>query len=306
MTIKHLVLPGGGPVIIQILAALQELEHQGFLDIHNIESIYGTSAGAIMGVILALNFDWETVNDYIIKRPWHEVFPINIQNIIESYKKRGIFDEKTVEKCFKPLFDAKDVPLDINLQDFYQLTKIELHMFAFEVNEYKTIDISYKTHPTLPLLTAVQMTAALPILMAPVCLDGMCIMDGGVASNYPLHYCIESGKPIDEILGFRNNYSNVATVVDEDSTLFDYVLSFIYKAIFKLRTDLTQPSIKHEIIFDTSYLTLEILKNALSSVDARRELFDKGKQSANNFLESVRGSTSTSNSTDKSDLQDSA
>jgi hypothetical protein len=95
-------------------------------------------------------------------------------------------------------------------------------------------------------------------------------------------------------------------VIDADSTLFDYVLSFIYKAIFKLRTDLTQPSIKHEIIFDTSYLTLEILKNALSSVDARRELFDKGKQSANNFLESMRGSTSNSNSTDKSDLQDSA
>jgi predicted acylesterase/phospholipase RssA len=299
MTIKHLVLPGGGPIIIQILAALQELDKKAFLDINNIESIYGTSAGAIMGLIISLKFDWDTINDYFLKRPWHEVFPIHIQNIIESYNKRGIFDNKTIEKCFKPFFDAKDIPLNINLQDLYNLTKIELHMFAFEVNKYTTIDISYKTYPNLPILTAIQMSCALPILVAPVCIDGMCIMDGCVESNYPLNFCINSGKNIDEILGFKNEYSDGSVAITEDSTLFDYIFSFIYKAIFKLRTDLSQIPIKYEIKFD-SCITLEILKSAVSSADVRRELFDKGRHSANNFLENIK-----SDSEGKSDLQDS-
>ena len=125
MTIKHLVISGGGPIMIQILSAIQELEEKKFLDTKNIESIYGTSAGAIIAVLIALKFDWETINDYIIKRPWQDVFPVKIQNILDAYTKKGIFDFKTIEKCFKPLFDAKDIPLDISLNDFYELSKID-------------------------------------------------------------------------------------------------------------------------------------------------------------------------------------
>ena len=118
MTIKHLVLSGGGPILVQILGAIQELEKKNFFDLKNIESIYGTSAGAIIGILICLKFDWETINDYIIKRPWQDVFKIKVEKIFEAYKKKGLFDIQIIEKCFKPLFDAKDIPLDINMEDF--------------------------------------------------------------------------------------------------------------------------------------------------------------------------------------------
>ena len=139
--IKHLVISGGGPTMIQTLGSIQHLEENKFIDINNIETIYGTSAGAIIGVLICLKYDWTTLHDYIIKRPWQEVFPINIQNIFDAYTKKGIFDDKTVIKCFKPLLDAKDIPMDINLEDFHKLTNVELHMFSFEINEYKVQDI---------------------------------------------------------------------------------------------------------------------------------------------------------------------
>ena len=123
MTIKHLVISGGGPVLIQILGAIQHLERNEIVHMNEIESIYGTSAGAIIGILICLKFDWDTINDYIIKRPWHDVFPIKVQNIFDAYTKKGIFDIKTVEKCFKPLLDAKDIPMDINLEDFYKFSK---------------------------------------------------------------------------------------------------------------------------------------------------------------------------------------
>jgi len=52
MTIKHLVISGGGPIMIQIMSAIQELERKDFLNLKNIETIYGTSAGAIIGFFL--------------------------------------------------------------------------------------------------------------------------------------------------------------------------------------------------------------------------------------------------------------
>lgn len=287
MTIKHLVISGGGPIMIQMISTIQELDRKEYLNMKNIESIYGTSAGAIVGIMISLKFDWETLNDYIIKRPWHDVFPLKVQNILDAYSKKGIFDIKTVEKCFKPLFDAKDISLDINMKDFYELTKIELHIFSFEVNEYKIVEISYKTHPYLKLLEAIQMTCALPVLICPVCIDDKCYMDGGVGCNYPLSFCIDSGKDPNEILGFKNKYSDEKLYINSESTLLDYILRFLFKAVFNVNNNYIQPIIKNEVVCDTTCLTVDAFKSALSNIETRRELFEKGKQTAHNFLETL-------------------
>ena len=284
MTIKHLIISGGGPIMIQVLGAIQHLEQNNFINMNNIESIYGTSAGAIVGILICLKFDWETINDYIIKRPWKDVFPIKVQNIFDAYTKKGIFDIKTIEKCFKPLLDAKDIPMDINLEDFYKLSNIELHLFSFEINLYKVEDISYLTHPKLSLMTAIHMSSALPVLVTPVCIDDKCYIDGGMSSNYPLSYCIESGKISDEILGFKNKYGEKRDNINMESTLLDFLLSFLFKAVFSVNTESTQPNIKYELICDAEYLTFNVLRNALSNIEIRRDLFSNGTDSAIKFL----------------------
>ena len=287
MTIKHLVMSGCGPIMIQTLGAIQHLEKNGFLNLADIQTIYGTSACAIVGTLICLKYDWETINDYIIKRPWHDVFHIKVQRIFDAYTKKGIFDIEVVKKCFKPLLDAKDIPLTVCLEDFFKYSGIELHFFAFEVNEYKVHDISYLTHPKLELLTALQMTCGLPVLMTPVIMEDKCYMDGGMASNYPLDFCINSGKNVDEILGFRNKYIEKENAVKEESTLLDFILTFLFKAVLSFNTENKQPCIKHEVICDAQHLSMEVLKTALSSVDVRRKLFDNGAESAATFIEGL-------------------
>lgn len=290
MTIKHLVLSGGGPTMLQTLGAMYHLETNEYFKLEDIETIYGTSAGAIIGVCIALKFDWETINDYIIKRPWQDVFPIKVQNILDAYTKKGIYDKTNIEKCFKPLFDAKDIPIDINLEDFYNFTKIELHFFAFEINDYKVEDISYLTYPKLSVITAIHMTSALPLLVSPVCIDGKCYIDGGTTCNYPLNYCIESGKILDEILGFKNKYSETKNNITNESTLIQFLTSFLYKAVFSLSTDRSQPVIKNEVICDVSHLDFDFLKESISSSEVRKSLFKNGENSGKMFLSNFKDS----------------
>jgi predicted acylesterase/phospholipase RssA len=210
-----------------------------------------------------------------------------VQNILDAYTKKGIFDNRNIEKCFKPLFDAKDLPIDINLSDFYEFTKVELHFFAFEVNEYKVEDISYLTHPTLPVVTAIQMTSALPILVSPVCIDGKCYIDGGTTCNYPLNFCIESGKIHDEILGFKNKYSETKNNITNESTLLQFLTSFLYKAVFSLSTHDIQPSIKNEVICDVSHLNFDFLKDAVTNYEVRKSLFENGVSAGETFLQNA-------------------
>jgi predicted acylesterase/phospholipase RssA len=284
MTLKHLVISGGGHTLFQALGVLYHTETNNLFKLENIESIYGTSAGAIIAVCLALKYDWETLNDYIIKRPWKELFTININNILDSYKKKGIFDSKSIIKCFQPLFDAKNISLNISLYDFYQLTKIEIHFFSFETNEYKIEDISYLTHPDIEVITAVHMSCSLPLLITPVFIENKCYSDGGISCNYPLNFCIESGKSPDEILGIKNNYLGLDRNVTNDSNLLEFIIKFLFKAIFCLSTDKLQKPIDNEIICDTKIFSVEMLNEAVSSISFRQELFDKGISFAKKFF----------------------
>lgn len=285
MTIKHLVISGGGPIYVKYLGVIQHLEENKYLDRNDIQTIYCTSAGSFVAVLLCLKYDWQTINDYVIKRPWHDVFKVNIHNIMDAYSKKGLYDRKVIDKCFKPLFYAKDISLDITLEDFYNLTGIELHTFAFELNTYTVKDISYKTFPTLELLSAIQMTCGIPMLVTPVCIDNMCFVDGGLACNYPLNHCIEAGNNPDEILALRNRYGENRTEIKEESTLFDFMLTFLFKAVFSVNKDHIQDPAKNEILIDAGYMSLEYLRNFVKNIDFRNELLLDGIQTAKDFLE---------------------
>lgn len=288
MTIKHLVLSGGGPTLITSIGILLHLEKFGYFSRENINSIYGTSAGALVGVLYCLHFDWEHITDYILKRPWKDVFSMKVENILDAFSKKGIFDLKIIEKCFLPLFKAKDIEVEITLKEFFELSKIEIHFFSFEINRFQIVDISYLTHPDLKLLIALQMSCAIPVLVTPVCIEDECFIDGGVICNYPLLYCLEKFKVEEEILGLKNKYNQEEkynnTKINLDSNLLDFIMNFLFKLISSLGSSSKQPNIPHEVITEVKYMSIDLLKKSFSSEDARKELLQHGIQSAENFL----------------------
>ena len=100
MPIQHLVLSGGGPTAIKYLGTLKQLEMDGIWNSLNLKSIYGTSAGGILGVMLCCKHDWITLTDYIIKRPWENAFKISPDEVFNMYSKKGIVDIRFFEIFF--------------------------------------------------------------------------------------------------------------------------------------------------------------------------------------------------------------
>jgi hypothetical protein len=287
--IKHIVIPGGGPTGIQAIGALQHLEQNGFWNINNIETIYSTSAGSITAVLLSLKFDWETINDYIIKRPWNEAFHLGIDEIFEAYSKKGLFDKSITEIFYKPFFDAKDISMTVTMKEFFELTKIELHFFSLDINHFNLEDISYLTHPDLELLTAVQMSSAIPVIISPVCIDDKCYVDGGIVCNYPINHCILRAENKDEIFGMRNIYAEKdENHVKKNSTLLEYVMNFINKLVntvsIKFENQDTLERVPNELIYNTEFMSFSNLKLALSSSEERKRLLDTGREYAIKFL----------------------
>jgi predicted acylesterase/phospholipase RssA len=290
MTIKHTVISGGGPTGISTVGTLQHLEESGFWKHDDLESIYSTSIGSVIAVLLAMRFDWTTINDYIIKRPWKDVYKISVNDIFDAYSKKGVFDGQCFDVFFKPFFDAQDISLDITTLEFYERFKIELHFFALELNNFELTNISYKTFPNIRLLTAIHMSCALPLVITPVIMDGACYVDGGVVCNYPLSQCVEEqnlSEKLEEILGLKNEYENVEKnnhIVTDASTIMEYSIHFISILMKNASFKNTKYVALNEVKCVTESMTLDYLTNALESVDVRKELLETGVKSAQMFL----------------------
>lgn len=296
--IQHLVFAGGAGNCIKALGVIQTLEISGFWSRENIKSIHGTSGGAILGSLICMGFEWSVINDYMLLRPWHEAYQCNVNQLFDAFSKRGLFDRNVIEIFMNPFLKAKDIPFDITLKDFYELTKIDFYMFTLEINEFEVVTLSHITHPDLPLLNALHMTSALPIIISPVCIEDKCYVDGGVTCNYPLDQCIrylsEKGKgkerekdiDLSTILGIKNKRCYTGkNIVTGESSILEYMYGFVNKLMRAMSTEDKQCSIPNQIEYDAELLGFNFLSSTMTSLDVRKELLEDGFKVAKEFLQ---------------------
>jgi predicted acylesterase/phospholipase RssA len=280
--IQHIVIAGGGTTGLSYYGILKETHNQGLWKFEDIKSIYGTSVGAILAVILCLNYDWPTIDNYLINRPWHNVYKFNMYSIIESYHKRGIFDIKVIEETFSPLFKGKDISLDITLKEFYELTNIEIHVFAVEIVTNQLIDFSYKTHPDWKVIEVVYSSASLPIMFSPYFKEDGCYCDGGIIENYSLEKCINNGANPNEILGLRKENIIVnKNSMDEKASLIDFISILLSNFANKLLVLNKSRCIPNEYLVHSEQTSLYNMNIILSNVDERIKLINVGVEMVN-------------------------
>jgi predicted acylesterase/phospholipase RssA len=305
MTITSICLSGGGPSLLKQLGAIQILEQNNFWKIENIQSIFATSAGAWLSIILLLKIEWQVINDYVIKRPWHEAINMSPFQLFHIYDDKGVFDIDLVIIFFKPLFFSKNITLEITMKEFYDITKTELFFYTFEINEFKCVELSHKSHPNLKLLDALYMTSCIPLLFKPYIENEThnnnqnendrlvitkCYIDGGISANYPLEYCLKHNKNPDEILSFKNLFENNITdkIINEKTDTIDFVTIFIHKLLKMLDTQDDKETINNEVLCKNSHITLKYLTDIIYSEELRNNIlidgFDIGKKYLHNIL----------------------
>jgi hypothetical protein len=121
--IEHLIITGGGIVGFTEYGILREANKAGFWSRRDIKTIYGTSIGAIIAVFITLGYqDWEILDNYLIKRPWHSVFPIELNTLLLGFQNRGLFGQQHFDEIFVPLFKERGISIDITLQEYYDYT----------------------------------------------------------------------------------------------------------------------------------------------------------------------------------------
>lgn len=291
--IKHIVISGGSAWGFCAFGILYEALESGFLNMGNIETLYTTSVGSIIGAMIILKIEPNILKDYLIKRPWDTVCKKNRCSLFEIYDNKGIIYPSFFKNMFSPLLKSVDLSLDSSLLDIYNYNSIEFHIYTTELNSFQLVDISYKTHPDWKLVDAIHASCSIPILFSPLIDNSMCYIDGAVFMNYPLCKCIENGANPDEILGIKlggkkEDQREPNELITEKSNLFDVVNRLVSNFIRNTDTHFHNHSYKilHEIIVYSGIATLEIVLNVLYSKEERTSLIYNGIQTMKNYITS--------------------
>ena len=230
MDIEHLVISGGGPVFgLYVYGILNQLCSDDKINIDKIKSIYGCSAGSILGALLCLKFDWKDLTDYIVRKPWDKIVNIEPEDIFSVSNDKGILDRKFFEEIFSTLLLAKDLDVNITLKQLYEYSNIDLHIYTSKINTFEYIDISHSTYPDMSIIDAVNMSSAIPFIFKPVKYDDSYFIDGCVIKNFPFDEFIENNMEVPEEKILAISLELIQDVVDcSEMSLMNYA-SFIYR-----------------------------------------------------------------------------
>ena len=289
-TIKHLVISGGGTYGLCAYGALRELHKNGFWDLSNIQSCHGTSIGTIIIVLILCNYDWEILDDFIIKRPWNNVFKFDINKCLDAFDKCGLYDKSVIIDAFKPILLGADIDLTITMKEFYEKTKVDFLIYTVEINSFELECISYKTHPDMQLIDACYMSCSLPLIFKPLTIENKTYVDGGIFLNYPILECLNTmnAEP-NEILGIRKKIIDVipSPEIVQSFNLFEYVMHLFKNMMNRINSENNDESKEfiNEIDIDMESMNLDSITKFVVSELYRKELIEIGVQQAKTFLE---------------------
>jgi predicted acylesterase/phospholipase RssA len=277
LRLKHLVVAGGGASGLVAFGALKTLSEKGLWSRDDLESIDATSIGAVLAIIVALRYDWNDAETYLVKRPWHHVIKPDLI-FLRLLDQRGIWGMEIMTQVLTPLLLGKGLTVDSTLQDLFTQSGVDVHLYAVEMKEQcELVDISHRTHPTWRIIEAVYASSCVPVLFAPFFKDGVGYVDGGMLLNYPLQRCQRrEGTDCDAILGI-NTIFDPNLPVQTTTNFVDYMLYLMQQLIesSRHRAEKVEP-LKHEINVHSKLADAMNFLDLSSSEPLRKSLIEEG------------------------------
>lgn len=303
MTIKHIVLSGGGPVGLVEYGAFKELNIKNYWKLENIKSIYATSIGTIMSLFIILDIKWEWLDDYLIKRPWENLLNFSTDDYLNLFFSKGLLDEKFTIECIKSLLLTKDLSIDITLKELYEKTNISLHIFTTNLNKVSKLDINHKTFPDMKLVRAIYMSCCVPVMFKPIYLNNTYYIDGGFITNVPVNDCLNNEKckkteilvfdndkrnPIDISNNYFQNIKNENNNLQDNSNIFTFILHMLKTFVKYINVieneNLVTLKNSINVCITENVVDLNYWNYVLTNSEERSRLIELGKTQANNFL----------------------
>ncbi len=245
-------LSGGAIRCVAQIGVLDVLETSGF----RITAIAGTSAGAIVGALVASGrYTIDEMTGLVRALRWRDV-------VRPRLPRAGLIDSEKIYRYMRALID------DMTFDDL----KIPLVVTACDLKTGEKVLLNEGS-----VARAVQASCSLPVIFTPSRLGGRLLVDGGAVSQLPVLAAKElsNGRAVISV-----DVNHNALAVDRLDNMIQIAIHFA--ALFARRTaNLERPYADVQINVDTSDVPLYAL-------DKREVLLRRGRAAAKEKLDEIR------------------
>lgn len=275
-----LVLSGGSSGGIITLGGLQ-YAFDNYLLV-NVKTYIGTSVGAIISYLLSIGFTPIEIIVYICTNRL-------LEKLNQTFNVMGMVNG-TGAASFLPIVEQLEkmtiskigyLPTMKHIQSTFGKTLV---VATHNYTTGETVYIDPNSHPDMPCLTALRMSASLPLIFEKFRYGPHVYVDGGVSDNFPIDIGVEKGTRVLGIVLTEEKCD--ASSVDNESVV-DFAYNVIripmeHAAEYKIRL---APSEKCTILKIPSKLHLGKALSFEMSSKQKLELFSKGYQQVKESLE---------------------
>jgi NTE family protein len=198
---QNLVFEGAGIRGIAYTGAVEELEARGILS--GIERYGGTSAGAIIALALALDYDAgeirEVLRDTKFQR-FNDGGGLLIGGVYRLLRHYGWYRSQRFSQWLATLITAKAGQPDLTFQQLYDLTGHDFYAVGTNLTQQRMEIFSRETHPQMRVQDAVRISMSIPLYFEAPLVDAQgriyrkpprghptdVIVDGGIIGNFPI------------------------------------------------------------------------------------------------------------------------
>lgn len=232
--ITHLAISGGGSSGIKFAGSLKYLEETNRLD--NVQTILGTSIGAIIAVLLSFCTVDEIINNIKSVQGGLDLSNINLNLFISEY---GFLSKKTFIKSIETILIKKFNKV-LSFQELYDYSKKEIIISSFNLSKEKIMYFNYKTHPDMLVSTAISLSINIPFIFEKEVFNNDMYIDAGVVNNN-ISWEYFNDIPSDKKLGIYL-YIEDKSRISNNAQIFEYYI-YIFKSIYNQSVQLYEKSI---------------------------------------------------------------
>ncbi len=222
------VLSGGGAKGVAHISALKAIEEAGI----PIDVIAGTSMGAIIGGLYSIGYSTHTLDSMVRTQNWPALLSDRVSRMNLSFTEKENTERYLITVPITPnkgisipsgIMGGHNVynlltELTIGYHDSLDFRELPIPFACVAYDMVKGESVTF-TNGYLPLVMRASMS--IPGAFTPIRRDGMVLVDGGIANNYPVDVARELGAEIiigiDLSSGLRteNELNSMADIVDQ-------------------------------------------------------------------------------------------
>lgn len=183
-----LVLSGGGVKGVGMLGAVDTLRSAGLLT--NVRTVVGTSAGALIGALVATRQDFKETLELIAGHGYTPDFDFD-----RFGKEFGLDSGRCITSLSRTLLKASGLTF-ADVRSKYGVTLI---VCVTNVTRRRAEYLGPDTHPDMPIELAIRMSCSVPLYFSAVRHDGDWYVDGSIVDNFPCDWAVNNGAK--QVLG---------------------------------------------------------------------------------------------------------